>query len=146
MVQLSPVGNVENIWSHFLFLVLHMYGKWLGDQCWAMLWAIIIRAHDAWCSWTSNENKMNRWTDVYGLHFLSSCLHDYTCVAENMDLLREVCDSARLSPAVRLCMTLTGLQRLRTHFLNQPMGSYTSTVCFISTKVRTVLWGFFCTW
>lgn len=42
----------------------------------------------SWCG-ASTENKMNKWTDIYGLHLLSSCLHDYTCVARNMDLLRE---------------------------------------------------------
>lgn len=77
-------NSAENIWTHFLLLVLHTHRKCLGDPRWAMLRAIIIGAHDA-----GRVLKMNKWTDIYGLHLLSSCLHDYTCVAGNMDLLRE---------------------------------------------------------
>lgn len=77
-------NSAENIWTHFLLLVLHTHRKCLGDPRWAMLRAIIIGAHDA-----GRALKMNKWTDIYGLHLLSSCLHDYTCVVGNMDLLRE---------------------------------------------------------
>lgn len=56
---------------------------------------------------------MNKWTDVYGLPCLSSCLQEtWICWGG-------IYDSEQLSPAALLGVTLRSLQRLRTHFRKQ---------------------------